>query len=43
MRDAVPDGTMRYTEFMSRTGTIKARPASWKDLFFEPIQSAPGR
>ena len=39
---AVPDGTMRYAEFMSRIGTIKAKPASWKELFFAPIQSAPG-
>jgi NitT/TauT family transport system substrate-binding protein len=39
---AVPDGTMRYAEFMSRIGTIKAKPASWKDLFFPPIQSAAG-
>jgi NitT/TauT family transport system substrate-binding protein len=39
---AVPDGTMRYAEFMSRVGTIKVRPASWKDLFFEPIHGLPG-
>jgi NitT/TauT family transport system substrate-binding protein len=39
---AVPDGTMRYAEFMWRIGTIKPKPASWKDLFFEPIHSAPG-
>jgi NitT/TauT family transport system substrate-binding protein len=39
---AVPEGTMRYAEFMSRIGTIKAKPASWKDLFFAPIQSAQG-
>jgi NitT/TauT family transport system substrate-binding protein len=38
----VPEGTMRYAEFMSRVGTIKAKPASWKDLFFAPIQSTPG-
>jgi NitT/TauT family transport system substrate-binding protein len=39
---AVPEGTMRYAEFMSRIGTIKVKPASWKDLFFAPIQSAQG-
>jgi len=39
---AVPEGTMRYAEFMSRIGTIKAKPASWKDLFFPPIHSSPG-
>src|SRR6266550_3821710 len=38
----VPDGTMRYAEFMSRIGTIKAKPASWKDLFFPPIYGVPG-
>jgi NitT/TauT family transport system substrate-binding protein len=39
---AVPDGTMKYAEFMARVGTIKAKPAGWKDLFFAPIQGAPG-
>jgi NitT/TauT family transport system substrate-binding protein len=39
---AVPEGAMRYAEFMSRIGTIKVKPASWKDLFFAPIQSAQG-
>lgn len=39
---ATPEGTMRYAEFMSRVGTIKAKPASWKDLFFEPILTANG-
>ncbi len=38
----VPAGTMKYAEFMSRVGTIKASPASWKDLFFAPIQGAAG-
>lgn len=38
----VPDGTMKYAEFMSRVGTIKARPASWKDLFFPPIYAVAG-
>ena len=38
----VPNGTMKYAEFMSRVGTIKAKPASWKDLFFPLIYSASG-
>ncbi len=38
----VPDGTMKYAEFMARVGTIKAKPASWKELFFPPIHSAAG-
>jgi len=39
---AEADGTMKYAEFMARVGTIKAKPASWKDLFFPPIYSSPG-
>ena len=38
----VPDGTMRYAEFMSRVGTIKAKPASWQELFFPPAHALPG-
>ena len=38
----VPNGTMKYAEFMSRVGTIKAKPATWKDLFFAPIYSVAG-
>jgi len=38
----VPDGTMKYAEFMFRVGTIKARPASWKELFFPAIYAAGG-
>jgi len=36
---AVPEGTMRYAEFMSRVGAIKAKPASWSDYFFATIPS----
>jgi NitT/TauT family transport system substrate-binding protein len=38
----VPEGTMRYADFMSRVGTIKAKPASWKDLFFAPVSAMAG-
>ena len=38
----VPEGTMRYAEFMARVGTIKAKPASWKELFFPLIHAASG-
>ena len=38
----VPDGTMKYAEFMFRVGTIKAKPAGWTELFFPPIQRAAG-
>ena len=32
----------RVVASITTCGTIKPRPASWKDLFFEPIHSAPG-
>src|SRR5436190_564951 len=38
----VPDGTTKYAEFMFRVGTIKAKPASWKELFFPAIHAAAG-
>jgi NitT/TauT family transport system substrate-binding protein len=38
----VPDGTMKYAEFMARVGTIKAKPVDWKELFFPPIHAAGG-
>jgi NitT/TauT family transport system substrate-binding protein len=38
----VPDGTMKYAEFMARVGTIKARPTDWKELFFPPIHAVGG-
>jgi NitT/TauT family transport system substrate-binding protein len=38
----IPDGTLKYAEFMFRVGTIKAKPASWKDLFFPPIHGVAG-
>lgn len=39
---SIPDGTMKYAEFMARVGTIKAKPASWKELFFPPLHAFPG-
>jgi NitT/TauT family transport system substrate-binding protein len=33
---------MKYAEFMARVGSIKAKPASWKDLFFPPLHAAAG-
>jgi len=39
---AVPEGTMRYAEFMARVGTIKAKPATWKELFFPPVSAMAG-
>jgi len=32
--EATPHGTMRFAEFMRRTGAIAKGPAGWKDVFF---------
>jgi NitT/TauT family transport system substrate-binding protein len=37
-----PENVMKYADFMYSTGSIKNRPASWKDLFFPEIHRAPG-
>jgi NitT/TauT family transport system substrate-binding protein len=37
-----PENVMRYAEFMYSIGSLKNRPASWRDLFFPEIHSAPG-
>ncbi len=37
-----PNGTLKYSEQMFRTGVIKTRPASWKDAFFPIAHSLPG-
>ena len=29
-----PIGVMKFIEFMNLAGTVKKKPASWKDLFF---------
>lgn len=33
---------MPFADFMYRTGGIKEKPASWKDLFWENVHSKPG-
>lgn len=38
----VPNGIMNYAHFMNRVGTLRNRPASWKDLFVPAIQDRPG-
>jgi len=38
----VPNNTMKYVDFMSKVGTIKKKPASWKDLFFPEVHDLPG-
>ncbi len=37
-----PQNVMKYADFMSRTGAIKVRPDSWKDLFFPNVHGLPG-
>jgi NitT/TauT family transport system substrate-binding protein len=37
-----PEQTERIAEFLARTGSIKTRPASWKDLFFPEIHGEHG-
>src|SRR5215468_3337295 len=37
-----PESTVKYAEFMHAVGTIKVKPASWKDLFFPEIHALPG-
>lgn len=39
---AAPDGAMKYAEFLHQIGTIKAKPASWKEMFFPPVHDRPG-
>jgi NitT/TauT family transport system substrate-binding protein len=37
-----PQNVMKYVDFMARTGSIKVKPDSWKDLFFPNIHGAAG-
>jgi NitT/TauT family transport system substrate-binding protein len=39
---ATPNGTFQVAQFMSRIGSIKVEPASWKDLYFPEIHDLPG-
>jgi NitT/TauT family transport system substrate-binding protein len=38
----VPNKIMDYADYMSRAGMIPAKPASWRDVFFEDIGNLPG-
>jgi NitT/TauT family transport system substrate-binding protein len=38
----VPEGTLKYAEFMHAVGSIKIKPATWKDLFFPEVYALPG-
>lgn len=37
-----PQNVMKYAEFMHKVGSIKEKPASWKDLFFPEIHAKQG-
>ncbi|MET0313171.1 MAG: ABC transporter substrate-binding protein [Hansschlegelia sp.] len=37
-----PERTSVYADFLARTGQIKNKPASWKDYFFDDIQTVEG-
>lgn len=37
-----PERVLPYAQFMNQIGTLKNRPASWKDLFFQDIHDLPG-
>ena len=37
-----PENVLKYSSFMADIGSIKNRPASWKDLFFPEIHGVPG-
>jgi len=37
-----PQNMMKYVDFMLRTGSIKVKPDSWKDLFFPNVHALPG-
>lgn len=37
-----PEHTVKYGEFMHAVGTIKVKPADWKELFFPEIHDLPG-
>ena len=37
-----PERILPYAQFMHQVGTLKNKPASWKDLFFPDIHDLPG-
>jgi len=37
-----PKSMMKYVDFMHRTGALKVKPASWKDMFFPSAHALPG-
>jgi NitT/TauT family transport system substrate-binding protein len=37
-----PERVLPYAQFMNQIGTLKNRPASWKDMFFPDVHDLPG-
>lgn len=37
-----PQNVMKYADFMAKTGAIKIKPDTWKDLFFPNTHGMPG-
>ena len=37
-----PQRVLPFAQFMHEVGTLKNKPESWKDLFFEDIHDLPG-
>lgn len=37
-----PTGTIKFADFMVRIGSLKNKPNSWRDYFFEEIHNLPG-
>ena len=37
-----PKNVVKFVEFKNEIGTLKAKPASWKDMFFENVHDLPG-
>jgi NitT/TauT family transport system substrate-binding protein len=37
-----PENTMKFSDFMAQVGTLKVKPASWKDYFFPEIYDLKG-
>jgi len=38
----VPKRLIKITDFMHQVGSIKIKPASWQELFFENAHNQPG-
>ena len=37
-----PNNTMKYVDFMYKIGSIKAKPDSWKEMYFDNAHKLPG-